>query len=567
MSKNNKKSKKYYLDPKKFNGDIIANLKHLGLDDLADEVKNSREQNSKLNKVASNKSTSYSSSDSKLINKIMDTGNGLQELIRKESPTEIPFFGSMIGRFIYNPSNLSYEELYQISTNEVFIKCIKMTLTSITNAIGNVFHKNKEYEAILREAYEKCTTPISTIVKCLYGCEIYGHSDLYMRPYIDSQGKTLIERIDYLPARSIIYSVNPDGGLDMTCQQVYSGQDNASSPIGIGLTPDSVLENLFQPTYNSQSEYDNRRQSHETLITRTIAVNPMYLIECDKNLLIHQTALSHIPDANPYGNLPLTKSVANLVYLYDTIKQLSTIFLKNRAIPLIVGYAKNANVRNPDPSDEKKLTITSFDALCNALQNAPDNPVVVLDGIKGDTYFIEAIKTEGDSKSYYDLLEWVESQIVDTLGSFSVQDGSYAVATTQSSYYTRGINHVAKVFAKNLCNTFNKFILRENIDPEITDFGYFEIQTQNIDDQIKETKKFETLIINKVLTPHLFKSQHDMMLNSLSIIPLTEEEYKKYQDYYMKSTDELLTSTKDMSNKVNLKETQNAYKKQENGSA
>src|SRR5690606_6154423 len=106
-----------------------------------------------------------------------------------------------------------------------------------------------------------------------------------------------------------------------------------------------------------------------------------------------------------------------------------------------------------------------------------------------------------------------------------------------------------------ILNQFVAYLIRENYGESIT-FGRFESKYQNLDDQLKQAKIFESLTSMGYMSPKL-KQHSNTILKTMGLSELDDAQFKEIKKYL----DEAEPKSKmDNSDKSNLKESNNHYK-------
>lgn len=421
--------------------------------------------------------------------------SGLGELIQNNLPTRIPYLGTLFGKFLIAPSVVNYTTLSKIAKHEVVADCLEKKAIKVINSFGDVIHPDKKCQEILRMAYSKLDggRGLKGLVLKMLSAKIYGSSVNYMKPKSDGHFWYIDNVLD-LPIETVIYSATADGGLDYAWQYVYNGQFiNSANMYSTGTGwYGNMMYQQGDSIYNVLAGLDAYASFGDLdYAQRQIIVNTLGLVRLDKEYTIHYVSDPVISRWNPYGNLPDTRKVYELCMLYNLVKELSVGFLTFRAMPLIVGWAGSRETVEEKNKDGEIIGIQAVDHLYNQLSNLNANGFVILAGKKGEHFEIEPVKIEGDAKIYIDSLEFYKKQIINSLGSFSSEESSYASATQQNSVWSMLGEYQANDIADVIKTTFNKWILHNNIGTHITDFGGFAEQFRNIEDQMKKVKVFE----------------------------------------------------------------------------
>ena len=418
--------------------------------------------------------------------------DGLSRLVKYDIPTRLPYVGSPFGRFLVNPSMVNFSTLEKVAKHEAVAQYLEYKAIRVINSFGKAIHSDKKCQDVLRRAYDLLDGGRglqSLVTKMLYA-KIVGHSVNYMPP--TSNGKMwYIKDIINLPVETVIYSVTPEGLLDYVWQYVYQGQfmNNANmysrgNNLGLGGGVNNLYNDLAGlDAYNSYGDLDYSQ--------RQIIINSLGLIRLKPEYTIHYVSDPLISKYNPHGNLPDTRKVYELCMMYDLLKDLSTTFASFRAMPLIVGYAGSRETVQQKDADGNIIGIDAIDHAYNQLSQASSNGFLMFAGRKGEHYEIDVIKSEGDGKVYIDMLEFNRKQIISGLGENSSEDSSYASATQQNSMSSMLGEYEATNIGLVIKNTFNKWILQNNISPKIEDFGGFADEYHNLDDQLKSVKVTE----------------------------------------------------------------------------
>ena len=454
---------------------------------------------------------------------IKSAANQLNTLLKNSDPTKIQFWGTVLGAFLVNPSVVSPATLQRIAENEVVSKCLSINVSKIVNSLGDVYTEDRKIQGFLRSNLSDEEGNFKTYVEQMYtGPSIFGHSVNYIRDYVDRNGYVRIRNLDLLPHSTLLYSGTAQGDISNIYQYVYSyplaNTQNLFTIPYFGINADSL--NNSSPDIDSLASYGDLTNPYRTTI-----INTFGLVRLDKEKCIHFTGDDIIKSANPYGWASLSRRVYDLVLLYDLFKDLYTSFLGNRAVPIVVGYAdQNATVDVGDGT-----TITAIEGMYDAFANSPKFGAILLSGLKDNVYTVDVVQSTGDSKAFFDGLEWTRKQIQQTLGlpdNIFESDASFAGATAQNSIYSEHLNAARWRIQEKLKKTYIKFLIDKNFK------GYdkpvrFEAALTNLDDVGKFIKQAQELAAAQIIAPQMQKMQN-FILKAIGYPLLDDAEHKEY---------------------------------------
>ena len=540
------------LEPKKHNFSFVDEIKVKGLENII---------------------KSYDTRNA-IVKDISNSRLDLYKLESQNDPTQIPYVTTTFGNFLINPSTVNIATLQKIASHEIVSKCIHMHIATITSKLGKVLHHDKEIQAFLRDEYDRIENGqgIQQSMEKILTKMIYGFSINYKREYVQQNGKyrgfRRISKLDLLPPSSVLFSADAEGNTDNIYQYVYSyplsNMANMYSMVAggvFGLAVDNVAP--LESDMNKWSSYGDADYPQ-----RTNVINTMGLILLDKRYCIHSIFDNIIKVQNPYGYCPLTRRVYDLIQIYDLIKGLHENFLGYRACPLLVGYAKGyATSDAPDGS-----VVTKMQGLYDAMSKVNYTGSIILDGLKGENYHIEALESNGDREAFTGALQIYRDLIQQTLlfpnGLFE-SEASYASATTQGGSYDKLMGNQLNKLTKILKYHINKPLIEANFGNNVDDYGSFSTEMSSLDDKLKLAKLYE-MRANMGGYSALIKSDNDLERLSYGLEPYSEQEFKEFVKYkeqeLLKSNNKLNSKAMyDTSDKTNANETKDAYSNKEIG--
>ena len=174
--------------------------------------------------------------------------------------------------------------------------------------------------------------------------------------------------------------------------------------------------------------------------------------------------------------------------------------------------------------------------------------------MKDEIYHIEAIQSQGDTTAFQTALDWYKREIEQCMGLFSTDESSYASATTQTGFYGRLTSNKKDKIVDIIKHTINKKLIHANFSKNIKDFGRFENEVQNIDDQMKLTKIFREQVATTGFNPGILKKDNDFMRIQLKQPLLTDAEFKELKDAAFEAEHPM-----DNSNGINTRESRSHY--------
>jgi hypothetical protein len=476
------------------------------------------------------------SNDLNVSNKeVFSTFLDVNALIDAEEGTRIPFVSTLYGNFLINPSSVSigtFQKMLQI--DDVVRRCYELDVATIVDGIGEYYHDVPEIQEFIRRSFKILRGGKDELVRKALSAMWAGFWCGLMMTKKDNDGYTVIEDVMHMPQLSIQFTATPQGDVDDIYQYVYNypyaGTQNALSimyssinnydySVGGGATGQGFGNNFGIDSQASLGDMDYP--------FRTNFINTFGLVKLDKKRIMHFIYDKHNGKINPYG-YSLFRDFYQIWIRKTLTVRLQTSAMQRCANPVLIGYADAKKVIDTPMG---MMPINAVDALYNTLQTYTEESAVILPGLKGQMFEVDVVDYVANFDVYDKALAYqdrgIESALFVPEGIFS-GGGSYAAATAQNSIYARMMNSISNEVEHCILTQFVAFLIHENFDEKTLDFGRFENKLQNLDDQIKQVKIYETLTSQGYMSPKV-QSQANIVLKTVGLPELDDAEFKELQ--------------------------------------
>jgi hypothetical protein len=483
----------------------------------------------------------------------------ISTLIKNNKGTSIPFFPTLYGKFLLNPSTISaatYQKMQE--KNPTIRRCQELNVATIVAGVSDYYHDDKKIQELGRHALQVVKGGKNGLLKDACTCMAYGHYNGQKEKFIDNKGRTLIKNVRFLPASTIAYTVNAYGDIEDIWQYVYGflalGMQNAFSSLGAYGGYGGYGDGGFMGN-DSKAAFGNLDYPF-----RSNFINTMGLVQLERKNIIHMSFDNLQGNINHYGHSLLANCYDD--WLKEAlINKQHTIAMARRANPMLIAYAhQRQTVELPD------FSMPAIDWLSGNLQDYTTNSAIVVPGLKGELFDFDSVKIEGDFKLYIEGLQYSKTNIESVHfipeGLFS-SGASFAAATAQNSVYIRKMDSIKDDLVEEvLLNQFMRTIIEENFGKDVQDMGRFESHLQNIDDKLKYAKILESMVNLGFLSN---QQAEDVQRGRKSMgEPEASPELLKVLIETNKKKE--LKDSMDNTDKVHTKEANNHYKNRSQGS-
>ena len=497
--------------------------------------------------------------------------------------TSIPFVYNLLGSWIMNPSTVSISTFQRMSySDSVISSSLEYNTSIISNTIGDYYHKNKKIEKFVRTALDRLEGGKAGLIRDMLSAMwagFYTGEKQYSRPseYID--GKIWIKSIIAFPPSTVLFRVNRAGQLDeFIYQYCYFAQNPGIQNSLSYLTPgNSGLGMEFADQYGGgyNVPVDSLAFTGDAdFPLRTTTFQTVGLIPIPREKCVHFVRKGQDGFLNPYGRSML-RSAYNFYVLKCAYLQFLAIAGDRKSTPLLVGYADpnamttgvGVDLTNPNPSvTNNNAAQMAIQTLRNAVSCLHGDSALLLPGMKGQAFEIEAVDIGANLNLFIDCLKYCDDSMQQSLlipaSMFSGGAGaSYALGTSQASIHNKLLSSTRNEVMKTMIRDIVSDLIKMNFEESDydNDLGYFEAELLNIEDKTNLIKQYEVMV-NSGLTAPGIKEDINRYRQMLGDKELTDKEIKELQDFVMARD---IKSEKDTTNKTDVKSTDSHYKKRD----
>ena len=499
--------------------------------------------------------------------------------------TSIPFVYNLLGSWVINPSTVSINTFQRISyTDSIISSSLEYNTSIISNTVGEYFHVNKDIEKFVRKCFNRLEEGKSGLIRDMLTAMwsgFYAGEKVYSKPSEYMDGKIWIKDVISFPPNTVLFRANRIGKLDdYIYQYVYFatnpgiqnslsyllpgngafGEAECGNPNGLGGGypsgyPDGV-------SFAGDFEYP----------IRTTNIQTVGLIPVPRNKMIHYVRKGQDGFLNPYGRSML-RSAYNFYVLKCAFLQFLAIAGDKKSMPILVAYCdpnsltttSPMNAMNPDPIlNNPNQTQLAIDSVRFAINSMRGDSALVLPGMKGASYDIQAIHSEGNLNIFVDTLKYLDDSMQQSLlipsSMFGDSSGaSYALGTSQSSIHNKLLSSIRNSVTKTLLRDYVSDLIKMNYDPSEynNDLGYFESELLNTEDKIQVAKLYETMK-NSGLTSTVISEDINKYRQMVGDAELTDKQIKELQKDIEEQN---APKANDSTNKTDVKSTDKHYKK------
>lgn len=495
--------------------------------------------------------------------------------------TSIPFVYNLLGSFLINPSTVSIDTFQRMSyTDSIITSSLEYNTSIISNTVGDYFHENKKIEKFVRKCFEELEGEKSGLLRDMLTsmwAGFYAGEKVYSKPseYID--GKIWIKSVISYPPSTVLFRVNREGQLDDYIYQYVYFATNPGIQNSLSYLAPGAPEGYGQGGcgFNNSSPDGISFMGDFIFPIRSTTLQTVGLVPVPRNKMIHYIRKGQDGFLNPYGRSML-RSAYNFYVLKCAFLQFLAVAGDKKSLPILIAYCdpmalttdSTSSPENPDPIlNNPNQTQSAINSVRQALQALRGDSALILPGMKGAAYDIEAIHSEGNLDIFINALKYCDDSMQQSLlipsSMFGgTQGASYALGTSQTSMHNKLLSSVRNSATTTLRQDYVSDLITKNFSPDeykkyTLKFGYFESELLNTEDKIQVVKQYETMK-NAGLTSAKIMADVNKYRQKIGDSELTEKEIKELQADMEAQNN---PKTKDTTTKVDVKSHDKHYKK------
>ena len=496
--------------------------------------------------------------------------------------TSIPFVYNLLGSWLINPSTVSLDTFQRMSyTDSIISSSLEYNTSIISNTVGDYFHENKKIEKFVRKCFKELKGGKSGLIRDMLSAMwagFYTGEKVYSKPseYID--GKIWIKSVISYPPSTVLFRVNRVGQLDeFIYQYVYfainPGIQNELSYLVPGSSEGISQGGCFG--YPNGAPDGISFMGDFIFPIRSTNIQTVGLVPVPRNKMIHYIRKGQDGFLNPYGRSML-RSAYNFFVLKCAFLQFLAVAGDKKSLPILVAYcdpmalttSAPSNPNNPDPLlNDPNQTQTAINTVRQALQALRGDSALILPGMKGAAFDIEAIHSECNLDIFINALKYCDdsmqqSMFIPSSMFGNTQGASYALGTSQATIQNKLLSSIRNSAEDTLIEDYVSDLIRMNFSPDEYEkydlkMGYFESELLNTEDKIQVSKLYETMRNSGLTSPKIIDDINKYR-QKIGDKELTEQEIKELQKDIEKQNQQ---KTKDTTTKVDVKSHDKKYKK------
>ena len=398
--------------------------------------------------------------------------------------TSIPsLWNYMTSCIILNPDPVSLSTYQRIAREDYKVRgCLEKITQFMVSGIGDYHHKNPKVQKLVRYALNHITGGLNQLAGKLIGSA--GVSGFYVGEMIpdvvfneNGEPVTVVKDVISLPPQSVLLTVDYAGRIaDFFQWWTNSGlpsYQNSSLGGNLGTMLPAFTTFVDPMSYRGAYDYPVR-----TPTTQFIGLNIL-----PKDYIIHFTFGGITDTNNTYGQSWL-QPIYSLWLQRNAVIDIELPGLQQRLRPLIVAYT--------DPNRQVDIDgnkVNLVDKLYQELSEGTGSGAIIIQGRKDESASLGVLETSAEFSYIHTKYQDIDRAIATCLNVPESSEGSssYASAYQQDSEFSRVYNARREELQYCILNTIVKFILERNLYPSEygEDLGYFEKNTQSLDDQLK----------------------------------------------------------------------------------
>ena len=469
--------------------------------------------------------------------------------------SSIPFLTQMMGDWVINPSSVSlstYQKM--VYADPTMGGSFIYNFAIIAESIGEYYNANEEMQKDIRRAFSLLEGGKKALIRKMCTFMIMGFyiGEMVFRfdPKSDMQ---YVKRVHSLPQLSMLLSVDfsgnvkEDGIYQYVLNMLASSYVNSIGYAGVAGSPQGYTES--PDAWSAKGDME--------IPVRTMAINPVGLVGIPKKKCIYIKNEGVDGLDNPYGR-SLLRSVYSAYLMKAAISQFLMIALDRVGSPMLVMYGDGTQsvLSGADPTE----TVDALKAVEDSLEQYRGTNFLILPGMKGQVYEIEAIQVSPKIEGFIEALNWCEKQIQrgilmpDTIFQGD-SGGSYASNSMQNNIHNKLLAGIRESIMRTLIDDMVKPMLDSKYK-DVEDYGYFKEEILSLDDKLKISKLAETMDSIGVTNPRI-KIDTNTLREQVGYCPLSEEDFNTLID--------ALEAQEEEEQPTNVQEASDHYKNQAYG--
>lgn len=427
-----------------------------------------------------------------------------------QSGTGIPYYGTLVGDMLVNPSTIDPRTLRKMAETDDDINfALQYNIDSIVQSKGRYVHENQQIQNDVRHSLKTLKQGFNKLMRDVCTGFIYGFSVISLSwEYDEELGGNTIKDALPLPQSTMIFRVDPQGHIDKNGvgQFVYMAEfQNIANSLSEGWANFGPYAgwggyNAYGcDQYSGDSWYDGYGAGSPFASTGDLQYPfrlPYYtnvgLTWLPRSSVLLFSNYGTASQMNPYGKSML-RHVYNLWLQKLAIQQIRTYALDKRSVPLMVFYCESrvaSAPQNPNTGDVLETPKTVLETTRDEVQDLSSLGALFL---PKDAVQVESLPIEGD----IGMLESIEGNLRSAIskalgvptGLTSSDESSYASATRQGVTNSITVAARREEIMETLIKDFVKPIIEQLYPKEIhkNDWGRFENELLTLDEKIKNT--------------------------------------------------------------------------------
>lgn len=419
-----------------------------------------------------------------------DMINPFDDETKKIIGTAIPYINASGGKNLINPSTIgldSFQKMYE--KDDVIPLCLDYHLATLIESIGEYEHENIEIQKHIRYIINNLEKGFNDLVSKTFTATYAGFSiqEMYI-DYDDYLGAHCVKDTYLLPALTILFQADNDGRMSRVYQYVI----NATVPAFSNLLSENIVGNGEVDPLSSRGNY--------SFSIRTMAINPVGLVQIEKEDIIHYTYAGLTGLENPHGVSVLNHVYGLYLLKWGLMQAMATAF-QRRAVPYTIVYANSQQeLALKNKNNEIIWKGNPVEAAQNTWANPNSTDIFIMPGKKGEMYEVDVVDSTGNLGEFNTAINAINNQIMRALkipdAIFGSPTGSsYALGSSQGSVF-RTFTDAER---DRICQCLLKTFIKKNIELAFTkheyngNLGKFATRVMNIEDQLKYSKLFNEL--------------------------------------------------------------------------
>lgn len=401
--------------------------------------------------------------------------------------TAIPYINASGGKNLINPSTIgldTFQKMYE--KDDVIPLCLDYHLATLIESIGEYEHENEKIQEHNRYIINNLEKGFNDLVSKIFTATHagFGIQEMYV-DYDEYLGAHCVKDTFLLPPLTILFQADNDGRMSRTYQYVI----NATVPAYSNLLSENIVGNGEVDPLSSRGNY--------SIPIRTMTINPVGLVQIEKDDIIHYTHAGLTGLENPYGVSVLNHVYGLYLLKWGLMQAMATAF-QRRAVPYTIVYANSQQeLALKNRNNEIIWKGNPVEAAQNTWANPNATDIFIMPGKKGEMYEVDVVDSTGNLGEFTNAINAINNQIMRALkvpdAIFGSPSGSsYALGSSQGSVF-RTFSDAER---DRLCQCLLRTFIKKNIELSFDiseyngDLGKFATRVMNIEDQLKYSKLF-----------------------------------------------------------------------------